>query len=149
MLASPSSSRLAIEQPQVGFGAFLAERDHAYLVDDMNFDWVVWPLQWSLAEPFDDDYRWLGLDELLANAQTEGLKVVLRVDSAPGWAMAPAGEELPYDLEAFGDFMFALASHCAGRVAGYVIWNEPNLPGNWGGSPSPREYVQMLSLIHI
>jgi len=61
-LATPSSSRLAIEQPHVGLGAFLAERDHVYLVDNMKFDWVVWQLQWSLAEPSKGNYQWLGLE---------------------------------------------------------------------------------------
>jgi hypothetical protein len=144
LLLAPSSSYLAIEQPHVGLGAFLAERSDAYLVDNMKFDWLVWQLQWSLAEPSEGDYKWQGLDELLANAQSEGLKVVLRVDSAPDWARSgPAGAP-PDDMEDFGDFMFALASHCAGEVAGYVIWNEPNLPINWGGSPRPGQYVQML-----
>ena len=122
-LATPSGSRLAKDQPHVGFGAFLAERDHAYLVDDIGFNWLVWPLQWSGAEPFEGVYDWQGLDELLDAAETLGLKVILRVDTAPEWAITPGGEGPPYKLEEFADFMFALASHCAGRVSGYVIWN--------------------------
>jgi len=58
VLLAPSSSYLAIEQPHVGFGAFLAERSDAYPVDEMGFDWLVWNLQWSLAEPWKGDYRW-------------------------------------------------------------------------------------------
>jgi hypothetical protein len=147
-LLTPHPSQLAIEQPHVGYGAFLAERDHADLVADMGFDWLVWQLQWSLAEPSEGDYKWLGVDELLTNAEAEGLKVVLRVDSAPDWARSgPAGSP-PDDMDDFGDFMAVLASRYAGRVAGYVIWNEPNLPENWGGSPSPSRYVQMLQAVY-
>ncbi|HJX39468.1 MAG TPA: beta-galactosidase [Anaerolineae bacterium] len=148
LLLAPSSSYLAIEQPHVGFGAFLAERSDAYLVDNMEFDWVVWQLQWSLAEPSKGHYEWLGLDQLLANAQSEGLKVVLRVDSAPGWARSGPVGAPPNDMGDFGDFMSAVATRAAGEVAGYVIWNEPNLPINWGGSPSAAQYVQMLKAVY-
>ena len=147
-LATPSSARLAIERPHVGLGAFLAERDHVYLVDNMKFDWVVWQLQWSLAEPSKGNYQWLGLDELLAYAQSEGVKVVLRVDSAPAWARSGPEGAPPDDMADLGDFMSAVASRVAGQVSGYVIWNEPNLPENWGGSPSMGQYVQMLQAVY-
>ena len=148
-LLTPSTSQLAIEQPDVGLGAFLAERDHAYLVSDMEFDWLVWNLQWSMAEPLSKgSYEWLGLDELLAYAQTEGLKVVLRVDSAPAWASGGLEGAPPKNMGDFGDFMSVLATRAARKVAGYVIWNEPNLPMNWGGNPSPAEYVEMLQAVY-
>jgi hypothetical protein len=148
LLLTPLPSQLAIEQPHVGHGAFLAERDHVHLVGDMGFDWLVWNLQWSLAEPSDGNYEWLGVDELIANAEAEGLKVVLRVDSAPAWARSGLAGAPPDDMDDFGDFMDVLASRYAGRVAGYVIWNEPNLPENWGGSPNAKEYVQMLEAVY-
>jgi len=148
VLLAPSSSYLAIEQPHVGFGAFLAERSDAYLVDNMKFDWLVWQLQWSLAEPGKGHYEWHGLDELLDYAHDLGLKVVLRVDSAPGWARSGPGGAPPDDMDDFGDFLSAVASRCAGKVAGYVIWNEPNLPINWGGSPNAGKYVQMLQAVY-
>jgi hypothetical protein len=148
VLLAPSTSYLAIDQPHVGFGAFLAERSDAYLVDNMEFDWLVWQLQWSLAEPSKGHYQWQGLDELLDYAHDLGLKVVLRVDSAPDWARSGPVGAPPDDMDDFGDFMFAVAAHCAGEVAGYVIWNEPNLPINWGGSPSAAKYVQMLKAVY-
>jgi hypothetical protein len=72
-LLSPSTSQVAIEEPHVGLGVFLSERSNASLVADMGFDWLVWNLQWSLAEPSKGDYQWYGLDELLASAQSLGL----------------------------------------------------------------------------
>jgi hypothetical protein len=148
MLLTPSPSRLAIEQPQVGRGAFLSERSNAHLVSDMGFDWLVWNLQWDGAEPSKGNYLWLGLDELLANAQAEGLKVVLRVDAAPEWARSGSEGAPPDDMDDLGDFMAAVAARAAGKVAGYVIWNEPNLPVNWGGSPNSSQYVQMLQAVY-
>ncbi len=149
---TPANSHLAIEQPHVGFGAYLSERSNADLVDEMGFDWVVWGLQWSLAEYPKGTYHWQGLDELLDAAETLGLKVVLRVDSAPSWARGADAGAPPNNMHDFGDFMDALVTHVVdtGReVAGYVIWNEPNLPMNWGGSPSAREYVQMLEAVYL
>jgi hypothetical protein len=147
-LLNPSTSRLAIEEPHVGLGAFLSERSNASLVADMEFDWLVWNVQWSQAEPSKGNYQWYGLDQLLASAQSLGLKVILRVDSAPGWARSGPEGAPPDDMDDFGDFMEALAAHSAGQVAGYVIWNEPNLPENWGGSPSAKEYAKMLKAVY-
>jgi len=148
VLQAPSSSYSAIDRPHVGYGAFLAERSDAYLVDEMGFDWLVWNLQWSLAEPSKGNCQWLGLDQLLAYAQSEGVKVVLRVDSAPAWARSGPEGAPPDDMDDFGEFMSAVASRAAGQVSGYVIWNEPNLPMNWGGSPDAGQYVQMLQAVY-
>ena len=119
-LATPSSSRLAIERPHVGLGAFLAERSDAYLLDNMEFDWLVWQVQWSLAEPSKGHYEWQGLDELLDYAHDLGLKVVLRVDSAPAWARSgPAGAP-PDDMDDFGDFMSVSYTHLTLPTTPYV-----------------------------
>jgi hypothetical protein len=127
----------------------LAERSHTDLVDGMGFDWLVWNLQWKLAEPSKGTYKWQGLDELLAGAQSLGLEVILRVDSAPAWARSGPEGAPPDNMGDLGDFMHALASHATGKVAGYVIWNEPNLPMFWGGSPSPLQYVRMLQAVYL
>ncbi len=132
----------------MGYGAFLSERTHAYLAADMEFDWVVWLLEWRLAEPSKGTYDWYGLDQLLGMAQDLQLQVILRVTSAPDWARSGSENAPPDDMNDLGDFMFALASHAQGEVAGYIIWNEPNLPHFWDGSPSPAEYVSMLAAVY-
>jgi hypothetical protein len=149
LLLTPSSSRMAIQRPHLGYGAFLSERSNAYLVDEMDFDWLVWLLEWKLAEPSKGNYDWYGLDQLLGYAESMDLQVILRVSSAPSWARSSPQEGAPPDnMNDLGDFMYALASHARGKVAGYVIWNEPNLPYEWGGSPSPAQYVSMLRAVY-
>jgi hypothetical protein len=148
LLLAPSGSPLAVQHPHLGYGAFLAERSHAYLVSDMDFDWLVWLLEWKLAEPRPGEYDWYGLDQLLANAESLNLQVILRVTSAPAWARTGPENAPPDDLDDLGNFMSALVSHASGRVAGYVIWNEPNLPMFWDGSPSSAEYVAMLEAVY-
>jgi hypothetical protein len=149
LLLTPSGSYPAVPRPQPGYGGFLSERSNADLVAGMDFDWLVWTLEWKLAEPTEGVYDWYGLDQLLAEAQALDLSVILRVTSAPGWARSdPDPGAPPDDMNDLGDFMSALAAHAAGKVAGYVIWNEPNLPQNWGGSPSAAGYVSMLAAVH-
>ena len=148
LILTPPSSPMAVERPHLGYGAFLSERSHAYLVHDMNFHWAVWPLQWRLAEPTSGDYDWSALDDLLTAADTLDLEVILRVTSAPDWARSGPEPAPPDNMNDLGDFMYALASHARGKVAGYVIWNEPNLPIYWGGNPSPAQYVNMLKAVY-
>jgi len=148
VVLTPPSFPLALQPPDIGSGAFLAERSHAYLVDNMDFEWVVWTLEWKLAEPSEGNYDWFGLDRLLTDAENLGLEVVLRVTSAPDWARTGPEAAPPDDMNDLGDFMYTLASHAQGKVAGYVIWNEPNLPIYWGGDPSPAQYVYMLSVVY-
>ncbi|MGB3903844.1 MAG: beta-galactosidase [Anaerolineae bacterium] len=149
LVLTPPSYPLALQPPDIGLGAFLAERSHAYLVDEMDFEWLVWTLEWKLAEPSEGNYDWFGLDQLLTAAENLGLQVVLRVTSAPDWARSSLEEAAPPDdMSDLGNFMYTLASHAQGKVAGYVIWNEPNLPIYWGGSPSPAQYVNMLSVVY-
>jgi hypothetical protein len=150
LLLTPTASHLALQRPHLGYGAFISERSNAYLVDEMDFDWLVWLLEWKLAERSKGTYDWYGLDELLGYAESMGLEVILRVTSAPDWARRsnPHPTAPPDNMDDLGDFMYALASHARGRVAGYVIWNEPNLPSEWGGSPSPAQYARMLRAVY-
>jgi len=101
---------------------------------------------WDRLEPSPGDYVWNktdqnDLDNILRPARNEDMKLVVRVDNVPGWAGgSPAGA----DLSAVEGFYAALADHGRDVVAGYEILNEPNLPFEWGGAPSPEGYTEFL-----
>ena len=78
------------------------------------------------------------LDNVIRAAQAEDLKLVLRVDGAPDWAGGPSKAS----ADAVESFYAAMASHAKGAVVGYEVLNEPNLPFEWGGTPSPSGYAQ-------
>ncbi|MCJ7668182.1 MAG: carboxypeptidase regulatory-like domain-containing protein, partial [Anaerolineae bacterium] len=106
------------------------------------------PLFWSDAEETNNNY-WSGnLDNIIDEAQSNNLKLILRVSDAPGWAWEEIGDPPQWAGE-FGDFVAWVAQHVKSRApdleVAYVIWNEPNLPNEWGWrAPQPSWMVALL-----
>ena len=120
---------------------------------DMGLEAVVVPLGWDTLEPASWQFRWDELDDITTQAASYGLKVILRVYNTPSY-YRPSGSDPthpPEDPYAMERFMWRMTRHMKfeGRsehVLGYVIWNEPNIPGQWGGQPaSAWDYVQLLA----
>ena len=85
------------------------------------------------ASPGDRRYDWAALDRAVALLGDRGLKVQLTVTGPgplwasarpalgrPGWRPRPA---------AFAAFARAVARRYRGRIARYLVWNEPNIAG--------------------
>lgn len=141
-----------------GYGLNVARPENSSRVSEMGFGYVKYQIKWKDGEPRKGHYDWTDADlnphdSFAGNYVRDtaaGLKIVLRVDSPPGWANGNRGDCAPPDNPAdYGDFMHALSSFLRskypGRVVAYEIWNEPNLPGEWcGRAPSPAEYTALL-----
>jgi hypothetical protein len=109
----------------------------AQMARDVGFDSVVQVLPWRDINPSPGRYAWSAGDDIVRTAQAYGLKLVVRLDMPPAWAVrSEATEGLPFDLEAYADFVGAAAARYRGRIAGYIIWNEPNLAAEWSRSGS-------------
>lgn len=147
----PVTPSEALSHPHLGYGAFVADLGSTAFLNDMGFGWFVHQLSWSSVEgERKGQYHWGDLDNILNASQGSGLRLILRVVDTPGWARSnPSGTAPPENMNDFGDFMEVLATRARGKVAGYVIWNEPNLPYEWGGNnPNPAQYVQMLQAVY-
>lgn len=107
------------------------------LLNDGGFDWMEVYLDWSQAEPADDQYDWRFIDDAIWKAYQYNLKLAVRVDRAPAWARSSGSSTAPPSNPAYlGDFMQALASRTeVPSIDAYIIWNEPNLAAEWGGNP--------------
>jgi hypothetical protein len=100
-------------------------------------------------------YDWTHLDMLLALAAQNGQSVLYTFYDTPTWASScptcvcnngninPGGCYPPDDLNSDGsgsdqhlkDFITALMQHeGAGKIKYIEVWNEPNIPTEWGGS---------------
>lgn len=84
--------------------------------------------------PFDPAYKLDDLDELVRNAQTQGMEVLITLWGTPKWANGGKTPNfLPRKMADFQNFARAIASRYSGRFAGYPfvrfygIWNESNL----------------------
>jgi polysaccharide biosynthesis protein PslG len=103
-------------------------------------------LYWPRLEPSPGRVLWRetqenDLDNVMKAASAEGLPLILRVDQVPDWAGGSPGGA---DLGAVEAFYAAMAGHGRGKVVGYEILNEPNLPFEWGGPPDAAGYTRFL-----
>jgi cellulase (glycosyl hydrolase family 5) len=110
-------------------------------------------------DPFDPAYRFEDIDDLVRNAQTRGLEVLMTIWGTPAWANGNKKPPwLPTRMSDFQNFARALAARYSGRNAGYPfvrfygIWNESNL-GNFlmpqfnasGKIVSPANYARLAA----
>lgn len=118
-------------------------------VHDIGASYIVQVFAWREIEPSPGEFHWEYTDWLVRAAEFYNLKVVARLDKPPPWTVtAPdAVSSPPRNLNDYGDFVARVADRYRGRVAGYIIWNEPNLAIEWGNSPpDPGAYTDMLKL---
>lgn len=143
--------------PSLGYGvhAFLwwnettRSRDLEF-IRMMRFGWVKQIFGWKDIRPdpaLPDS--WTHADEVIAEADYRGVKVVARLGKPPDWAIR-SGEiargEPPFDAVAFGKFCGDLAARYKGRIAAYQVWNEPNLDREWlFRTPDAAAYVKVLA----
>jgi len=143
----PATPSEALPRPHLGYGAFVANLGNLNMVNDLGFGWFAHPLFWSGAEETNNNYQPANLNNIIDAAQNNNLKLILRVSNAPGWAWDMGNP--PQWADEFGDFMAWVAQHVKSRApdleVAYVIWNEPNLPNEWGGrAPQPSWMVALL-----
>ncbi|CAG0963613.1 hypothetical protein ANRL4_00816 [Anaerolineae bacterium] len=143
--------------PSLGYGvqAFLwwnettRARD-LELVRLMRFQYVKQIFGWKDVRPDPSlPDAWTHADEVMAEADYRGVKVIARLGKPPDWAIRPAGHDPsqpPVDEAAFGQFCGDLAARYKGRIVGYQVWNEPNLDREWlNRPPNASAYVRLLA----
>jgi hypothetical protein len=127
-----------------GLHTIRADDSLLQLADSGGFSWLVQLMEWREVEPAPGEYFWEYHDWLVRAAGYYGLDLVLRLDHPPEWALS-TDDAGPVDVPAFARFAGRVAERYRGRVAAYVIWNEPNLTAEWEGrEPDPAGYVELL-----
>ncbi|MGL4651184.1 MAG: cellulase family glycosylhydrolase [Caldilineaceae bacterium] len=98
-----------------------------------------------------EPYRsaWEKYDQIVADAEAQGLELIIRISNPPEWTRASGAEPgtfaPPDDAQDFADFVGAVVSRYKGRVTYYQLWNEPNIYPEWGVYPiDPEAYTALL-----
>jgi Cellulase (glycosyl hydrolase family 5) len=88
----------------------------------------------NAADPFDPEYEFDDLDDLVRSAQQRGMELLITIWGTPGWANGgQTPNRPPHDPAALERFATALGDRYSGRHSGYPAvrlfsaWNEPNL----------------------
>jgi hypothetical protein len=153
---APAPAPMAPAQPRSGFnyGTIVNMLQSAPLARDGGFNVMMAYVNWSQVEPsrgqypFEQKDRWgqplaNDLTNVLNAARASGLRLGLRLDAPPAWAGGAVYRIDPADLE---DYLYHVVRYGRGTVAYVEVFNEMNLPGEWGTSPvSPAEYARLLA----
>lgn len=87
------------------------------------------------------DYDWSGADRIIAAAGDRGMNLVPLLDGDPATGFAP-----PNDPQTFANWAGEFARRYGDKITHYIIWDEPNLAGHWGGAAvNPIQYAALLS----
>lgn len=133
--------------PPLSFGVHTLHPDDNGIkqVRDLGAQYLVQVFSWSEIEPTSGEYHWEYTDWLLRASEYYGLRVIARIDKPPAWALNSTPGSPPTDVREYADFVAEVASRYRGRIAAYIIWNEPNLSREWGNRrPDAASYVQLL-----
>ncbi len=145
---------LSPQRPSFSYGTILTALDNAPLARDGGFTLLSAYVAWRAVEPsrgqyiFDQHDQWgrtaaNDLTNVLNAARANGLKVGLRLDAPPDWAGGVVYKLDPADVE---DYVYHAVKHAAGTIAYVEVFNEMNLPLEWGTSPvDPAAYARILA----
>jgi ABC-type amino acid transport substrate-binding protein len=123
------------------------------MVRQMGASWDVEYFPWNyIQRNGPNDWDWSHADLVVDHARRQGLKLIARLDGVPDWARPElTGHSLltPAHYADFARFAAAFARRYSGKVAAYVIWNEPNVNYEWGfRPPDPAGYAGLLRAVY-
>ncbi|MCH9706287.1 MAG: hypothetical protein K0U48_01890, partial [Actinomycetia bacterium] len=140
--AAPSANEFSLSvAPQVGWDAGLESLRPPpaamYRLWDMD-------VAWRNVNPERGVFDWSILDRRIALVESWGGRPFLVLGLTPQWAAQnpEAGDPRwgagsaspPANIEDWKTYVRAVANRYGGRIAGYELWNEANLPTFWQGS---------------
>ena len=122
------------------------------MIREMGTPWIVEFFPWAYLEPRQGQFQWQSAERIIDHANRQGLRMIARLGFVPEWARPnPSLQQTtttyldPAHYADFAAFAAAFAAHFRGRVNYIVLWNEPNLSGEWGmQAVDPAGYVALL-----
>ncbi|MGI8731525.1 MAG: cellulase family glycosylhydrolase [Solirubrobacteraceae bacterium] len=132
------------------WGAGERDRDRTFSeIRELGARWLRVEVNWGETEPEQGRLHAWSLeqaDDTIRRARAQGMQVVVMVSRAPSWASGSEDRGAPpRDPRDYARFVGMLARRYAGDViAGYEIWNEPNLSRFWAPRADATAYVALL-----
>jgi hypothetical protein len=114
-------------------------REELRLMRQAGIGWVRTDFDWSGVERRPGQWTFDHLDETVAWAEQEKIRILPILDYDVPWAR-PAYQHLDQWLE----YVRRVVTRYKDRLRHWEVWNEPNLEGFWRDKPSPENYVKLL-----
>ncbi|MFM8895651.1 MAG: cellulase family glycosylhydrolase, partial [Actinomycetales bacterium] len=98
---------------------------------------------WGKVQQSSTKWWWTGLDQAIANARSQNVKVLYVLGSTPKWVAGSCskgdypnkGAACVPSMSDWKAWVTAVAKRYKGQGLAYQIWNEANLKTMWSGSP--------------
>lgn len=100
-------------------------------------------LAWSQMNPSPGKYDFSALDKFIAVNQARHIEMIYTFGRTPRWASSKPNAPTPYgpgqcapprDIRVWDAYVRTIATHAAGRIRYWELWNEPNDPEYYCGS---------------
>ncbi|HWC19389.1 MAG TPA: glycosyl hydrolase [Terriglobales bacterium] len=100
---------------------------------------------WPSLEPTQGQWNFTNLDAIVSKCQQNNVDVLMVLGLSPQWASARPTEPSAYNsgnaaepanIQDWRDFVQAVAMRYKDRIHAYEIWNEPNDPSFFSGTPA-------------
>ncbi len=118
--------------------------------EKLGLEWFKQQVRWEEMEPTKGQYDWGILDLVMPSAQRFGLKVMLSIVTAPGWARE-SGADLskhgpPANNADYVNFVTAILERYPNQVQAIEVWNEENIDREWSSTRglTAANYVSLL-----
>lgn len=133
--------------PREYFGLHLHRADAGTPWPEAKFgSWRLWDayVNWRHLEPQRGYWDFKRLDKYVAMAKLTGVDILLPLALTPAWASArpnekspygPGNAAEPYNTDDWLNYVRTVATRYKGRIRHYELWNEPNIPGFFSGTP--------------
>ncbi len=137
----------AVPIPRDYFGLHLHRADAGTPWPEAKFgSWRLWDAyaNWRHMEPQRGQWDFKRLDKYVAMAKLTGAEILLPLALTPAWASArplekspygPGNAAEPYNMDDWRNYVRTVAKRYKGRIQQFELWNEPNIPGFFSGSP--------------
>lgn len=138
-----------------GIQAHLLRRKDAgramQMTKQMDFTWMKQQIRWEDdIEKQKDNRQWGSVDDIVGEAERQGISLLFSVLDAPAWAREPNADldvvGPPADPATYAKFVGELADrYCERSLKAIEVWNEQNLHYEWGNQPlDPAKYIDLL-----
>lgn len=102
-------------------------------------------VSWPSLEPAKGEWNFAQLDGIVSKCEQNSVDVLMVLGLSPQWASARPSERSAYqpgnaaepgNIQDWRDFVQSVATRYKGRIHNYEIWNEPNDPTFFSGTPA-------------
>lgn len=124
------------------------------LLDESRAGWARTEIRFEQVHPAPERWVWDSTDAVVNTYAERGMQQLGLLGYSAGWASGQGGSDPvfapPTNMDAWEEYVSAVASRYKGTIRNWEIWNEPDVAFFWGGRDGgdPAVYLELLKRAH-